>query len=128
MLHTLNKALLSAVSALAHTAEASTLTLSVLAEILRGPATARYLAEHRDRLASAHFGVCALLDKHRIQYSTAEAGVFVMLQLAEFLTSDGRSDDGDLAAAEQRLWHELLENTKVGLSEFGMAASLLRID
>ena len=57
VLHTLNKPLLSAVGALAHTAEASTLTLNVLAEIIRGPATAKYLAEHRDRLASAYFGL-----------------------------------------------------------------------
>ncbi|MEV7612031.1 aminotransferase class I/II-fold pyridoxal phosphate-dependent enzyme [Streptomyces sp. NPDC089799] len=109
VLHTRNPQVRSAARAMAYFAPVSTATQNTLAELLADPAwTTSFLAEGRHRLASSYAHLCSLLDEHGIPYAPADAGFSVWLDLRAWLPGSGFD-------AEQRLWAELFETTRVSI-------------
>eukprot|EP00037_Helgoeca_nana_P030891 m.387837 g.387837 ORF g.387837 m.387837 type:complete len:620 (-) comp28286_c0_seq5:48-1907(-) len=110
VLHSRNTAVVSAVRAMAHQCEASTLTLGVIERILcNTDAVADYLRAHRRTLRVACAEVTSALRTANIAYFEPDAGVFIVVDLRPFLLDQS-------FATETRLYHALLDRAGVNLT------------
>jgi aspartate/methionine/tyrosine aminotransferase len=110
VLHSRNTAVVSAVRAMAHQCEASTLTLGVIERILcNTDAVADYLKAHRRTLRVACAEVTSALRTANIAYFEPDAGVFIVVDLRPFLLDQS-------FATETRLYHALLDRAGVNLT------------
>ena len=111
VLHSRNKAMVSAVRTMAHQCEASSVALSLIQHVLDEPYddVAAYLRSHRRTLHKACSDVLAMLKTAGIPYIEPDAGVFVVVDLRAFL-------DAPTFEAETALYHRLLAQANVNLT------------
>jgi aspartate/methionine/tyrosine aminotransferase len=110
VLVTENEDVMAAVDALAYWSAVSGDTQFLLDEMLADRAwTTAYLAGMRDILRTAYRRVAEHLDRHGIPHHPAEAGVFVVLDLRDWL-------DEPTWDAEERLWRRLVDEANVNLT------------
>ncbi|CAM9867196.1 unnamed protein product, partial [Discosporangium mesarthrocarpum] len=81
-----NQEVLAMVGSMCHSCEASTDTLNLLGQLLREPGfMEEYVCHLREGLRKGYTSVVQELDQKGILYLPAEAGLFIMLDLREFL-------------------------------------------
>ncbi|CAM9472569.1 unnamed protein product [Ectocarpus sp. 8 AP-2014] len=115
VLYSENKEVVAMVSKMAHASQASSDTMDLVGRLFREPSFLDdYFTQHqasRPRLL-AYMSLVNQLGRKGIMYQPAEAGLFVMLDLREYLQVSSKE-------AEERLWRQMLERTKVNLTPGG---------
>ncbi|CAN0402499.1 unnamed protein product, partial [Ectocarpus sp. 8 AP-2014] len=71
-----------------------------------------FVRASQEGLRLAYMSLVNQLGRKGIMYQQAEAGLFVMLDLREYLEVSSKE-------AEERLWRQMLERTKVNLTPGG---------
>jgi aspartate/methionine/tyrosine aminotransferase len=105
-----NQAVIAAVDALAYWACCSGHTQNLLGDLISDETWVdSYVGSMRDLLRGAYASLMAALDAGRIRHLTAEAGVFVLLDLRPHL-------EAPTWEAEHALWVRILEQARVNLT------------
>ncbi|CAM9832325.1 unnamed protein product [Ectocarpus sp. 4 AP-2014] len=118
VLYSENKEVVAMVSKMAHASQASSDTMDLVGRLFREPSFLDdYFTQHqasRPRLRQklAYMSLVNQLGRKGIMYQQAEAGLFIMLDLREYLEDSSKE-------AEERLWRQMLERTKVNLTPGG---------
>jgi aspartate/methionine/tyrosine aminotransferase len=105
-----NPEVLSAVAEVSHWSVVSGDTQHLLTNMLSDKAwVALYLSEMRSRLHTSYEATTSALDAAAIPFVDAEAGLFLLADLRQFI-------DEDTWAGENRLWRRILDETNVNLT------------
>ncbi|KDO31380.1 hypothetical protein SPRG_03997 [Saprolegnia parasitica CBS 223.65] len=107
VLHSSNDDVRQALSNVLYFSGVPNVLLDSLATMLADlPWCSAYLAENKALLRSSYAAIAAVLEAHRVPYVPAAAGMFVWIDLREFL-------DAPTFAAEQALTQTLFTNAKI---------------
>ncbi|CAM9416345.1 unnamed protein product [Ectocarpus fasciculatus] len=110
VLYSENKDVVAMVSKMAHASQASSDTMDLVGRLFREPSFLDdYFTQHQEGLRLAYMSLVNQLGRKGIMHQQAEAGLFVMLDLREYLEDFSKE-------AENRLWRQMLERTKVNLT------------
>eukprot|EP00752_Nemacystus_decipiens_P004326 g3951.t1 len=113
VLYSENTEVVAMVSKMAHTSQASSDTMDLVGHLFREPGFLdEYFGQHQAGLRTAYMSLVNQLGRKGIMYLQAEAGLFVMLDLREFLETPSKE-------AEEKLWRQMLARTKVNLTPGG---------
>ncbi|CAN0364642.1 unnamed protein product, partial [Ascophyllum nodosum] len=114
VLYSENKEVVSTLTKMVRTtSQASSDTMDKVGRLFRSPGFLEgYIAQHQEGLRAAYMSLVNELGRRGIMHLQAEAGLFAMVDLREFLEDSSKE-------AEARLWREILDRTGVNLTPGG---------
>ncbi|CAN0075967.1 unnamed protein product, partial [Scytosiphon promiscuus] len=113
VLYSENKKVVAMVAKMAHSSQASSDTMDLVGRLFQEAGFMEdFFRQHQEGLRAAYVSLVNQLGRRGILHLQAEAGHFALLDLREFLEDSSEE-------AEQRLWRQMLERTKVNLTPGG---------